>query len=128
MTRGHTTRVIFTVKICIFERSNEKSHFSKTKIYFRKKNYTTIIRTYWATNYESFEWLAAVCLMQADISSWVPCLYTLSLTQHIDQNKIPVTRTLFPTYKFTSEWFFVKSNTLLEQIMSKNVASQRWLF
>ena len=33
----HTTRVIFTVKICIFERSNEKSHFSKTKIYFHKK-------------------------------------------------------------------------------------------
>ena len=37
MTRGHTTRVIFTVKSCIFERSNEKSHFSKTKIYFHKK-------------------------------------------------------------------------------------------
>ena len=25
------------VKICIFERSNEKYHFSKTKIYFHKK-------------------------------------------------------------------------------------------
>ena len=37
MTRGHTTPVIFTVKICIFERWNEKSHFSKTKIYFHKK-------------------------------------------------------------------------------------------
>ena len=37
MTRDHTTRVIFTVKICIFERSNEKGHFSKTKIYFHKK-------------------------------------------------------------------------------------------
>ena len=37
MTRGHTTRVIFTVKICIFQRSNEKSHFSKSKIYFHKK-------------------------------------------------------------------------------------------
>ena len=44
-----------------------------------------------------------VCLMHADISSWVPCLYTLSLTQHMDQDKIPVTRTLFPTYKFTRE-------------------------
>ena len=32
-----TTRVIFTVKIYIFEQSNEKNHFSKTKIYFRKK-------------------------------------------------------------------------------------------
>ena len=36
-TRGHTTRVIFRVKICIFERSNEKYNFSKTKIYFHKK-------------------------------------------------------------------------------------------
>ena len=53
MTRGHTTRVIFTVKICILERSNEKSHFSKTEIYFHKKNCTTIIRRYWATKYES---------------------------------------------------------------------------
>ena len=37
VTWGHTTRVIFRVKICIFERSNEKTHFSKTKIYFHKK-------------------------------------------------------------------------------------------
>ena len=37
MARGHTTWVIFTVKICILERSNEKSHFSKTEIYFHKK-------------------------------------------------------------------------------------------
>ena len=37
VTRGHTTRVILTVKICIFERSNEKNNFSKTKIYFLKK-------------------------------------------------------------------------------------------
>ena len=36
-----------------FERSSEKSHFSKNKIYFKKKNYTSIIRTYWATKYES---------------------------------------------------------------------------
>ena len=28
---------MFTVKICIFERSNEKNNFSKTKIYFHKK-------------------------------------------------------------------------------------------
>ena len=32
VARGRTTRVIITAKICIFERSNEKSHFSKTKI------------------------------------------------------------------------------------------------
>ena len=37
VTWGHTTRVIFRVKICIFERSNEKHHFSKTKMYFHKK-------------------------------------------------------------------------------------------
>ena len=43
----------FRVKICIFERSNEKNYFSKTKIIFLQKNYTTIIRTYWATKYKS---------------------------------------------------------------------------
>ena len=53
VTWGHTTPVIFTVKICIFERSNEKSNFSKTKMNFYKKNYTKIIRTYWATKNES---------------------------------------------------------------------------
>ena len=37
VTLRHTTPVIFTVKICIFERSNEKNNFSKTKIYFHKK-------------------------------------------------------------------------------------------
>ena len=34
--RSHNS-VIFTEKICIFERSNEKKYFSKTKIYFHKK-------------------------------------------------------------------------------------------
>ena len=48
----HTTRVIFTVKICIFEQSNEKNHFSKTKI-FSQKDYITIVRTNWATKYKS---------------------------------------------------------------------------
>ena len=37
VTRGHTTRVIFRVKIGIFERSKENNHFSKTKIHFHKK-------------------------------------------------------------------------------------------
>ena len=37
VTWGHTTWVIFRVKIFIFERSNEKTHFSETNIYFRKK-------------------------------------------------------------------------------------------
>ena len=53
VTWDHTTRVVFRVKICVFKRSNEKNHFSKTKIYFHKKKYTTIIRTYWATKYGS---------------------------------------------------------------------------
>ena len=46
VTSGHTTPVIFTVKICIFERSNEKNNFSKTKIYFLKNlhhNYKEIV-------------------------------------------------------------------------------------
>ena len=36
-TWGHTTRVLFTVKICIFEWSNEKINFSKTKVHFLNK-------------------------------------------------------------------------------------------
>ena len=63
-----TTWVIFTVIICIFERSNEKNHFSKTKIHFHKKNYTTI-RTYWATKYksrgESKFWVTCGCFSDA---------------------------------------------------------------
>ena len=31
----------------------QKNNFSKTEIYFHKKNYTTIIRTYWTTKHES---------------------------------------------------------------------------
>ena len=37
VTGGHITWVIFRMKIFIFERSNEKTHFSETNIYFRKK-------------------------------------------------------------------------------------------
>ena len=52
-----------------------KISFLETKIIFHKKNYTTIIRTYWATKYENrseskFWVTSAVCLMDADISSW----------------------------------------------------------
>ena len=36
VTRGHTTGVI----ICIFEQSNEKNNFLKTKMYFHKKKTT----------------------------------------------------------------------------------------
>ena len=32
--------MIFTVKFCIFERSNEKNNFSKTGIYFHKQKTT----------------------------------------------------------------------------------------
>ena len=32
-----------TVKICIFERSNEKNHFSKSKIYFHKTRTAQIL-------------------------------------------------------------------------------------
>ena len=35
--RSHNSGNHFTVKICIFERSNEKNNFSKTKIYFHQK-------------------------------------------------------------------------------------------
>ena len=43
VTRGHTTRVILTVKICIFEQSNEKNNFRKLKYIFTKK----LHQNYW---------------------------------------------------------------------------------
>ena len=43
VTWGHTTRVILTMKICIFELSNEKNHFSKTKTYFHQKTTSQLL-------------------------------------------------------------------------------------
>ena len=62
------------VKICIFERSNEKYHFSKTKIYFHKKTTPQLLGHIGLQNMKvgvksNFGRLAAVCLMHADISS-----------------------------------------------------------
>ena len=37
VTWGYTSRIIFTVKICIFKGSDEKINFSKTKAHFPKK-------------------------------------------------------------------------------------------
>ena len=59
------------MKICIFERSNEKNHFSKTEILKKKKKQNnTIIRT---SKYESRSerkfGVAAVCLIHADVGS-----------------------------------------------------------
>ena len=49
-------------KICLFERSKEKSFFESWNI-FSQKNYNTIIRTYWATKYES----------RCEIEFWLTC-------------------------------------------------------
>ena len=66
------------MKICIFERSNEKNHISKTKIYFNKKNTPQLLEHIGLQNMKvrgktNFGQLAAVCLMHADISSWYFC-------------------------------------------------------
>ena len=73
VTRGHTARVILTVKICIFERSNEKNNFSKSEMYFHKKTTPKLLVHIGLQNMKvggkaNFEWLAAVCLMNVDIS------------------------------------------------------------
>ena len=92
MTRGHTTRVIFTVKICIFERSNEKSHFSKTKIYFHKKTAPQLsghiglqnMKVGVKTNFElltpSLSWIAGKILTHFGVWFFVMtfCKYILS--------------------------------------------------
>ena len=63
------------MKICIFERSNEKNHFSKTKIYFHKKTTPQLLGHIGLQNMKvgvkaNFGWLAAVCVMHVDISSF----------------------------------------------------------
>ena len=74
---GHTTRVIVTVKICIFERSNEKSLFSKTKIYFRKKTTPQLLehiglqnmKVGEKTNFGRLATIFQICSMDTDILS-----------------------------------------------------------
>ena len=56
---GHTTRVIFTVKICIFKRSNEKKIISRKLKYI----FATIIRIYWAKKYQR----------RSEIEFWATC-------------------------------------------------------
>ena len=77
VTRGHTTRLTFNVKFCIFERSNEKNHFLKTKIYFHKKTTPQLSGHIRLQNMEvgvksNFGRLATIfqiCAMDADILS-----------------------------------------------------------
>ena len=52
VTRGHTTRVTFTVKFAYLS-GRAKKIISRKRKYILTKIYTTIIRTYWATKYES---------------------------------------------------------------------------
>ena len=74
------------MKICIFEQSNEKNHFSKSKIYFHKKNYTTIIRTYWATKYESrtfVRWILTSSLKLGYLITFSSCRSQLSVSHTV---------------------------------------------
>ena len=72
-----TTRVIFTMKICIFERSNEKNHFSKTKIYFHKKTTPQLLghtglqnmKVGVRSNFGQLVTIFQICAMDADILS-----------------------------------------------------------
>ena len=96
----HTTRVIFTVKICIFERSNEKSHFSKTKIYFHKKTTPQLLehiglqnmKVGVKTNFGRLAKIFQICSIDADLLfemvslflfiSWI--LFVFSCTAHVE--------------------------------------------
>ena len=61
------------VKICIFERSNEKNHFSKTKIYFHKKATPQLLglqnmKVEVKTNFGRLAKIFQICSMDADTS------------------------------------------------------------
>ena len=76
-TQGHTTRVIDRVKICIFERSKENNHFSKTKIHFHKKTTPQLyghiglknMKVGGKTNFGRLATLFQICLIDAGILS-----------------------------------------------------------
>ena len=65
------------VKICIFERSNEKNYFSKTKINFHKKTTPQLlehiglqnIKVGVKTNFGRLATIFQICSMDADILS-----------------------------------------------------------
>ena len=65
------------MKIFIFEWSNEKSHFSKTKIYFRKKSTPQLLehiglqkmKVGGKTNFGRLATIFQICSMDADIVS-----------------------------------------------------------
>ena len=65
------------VKTCIFERSNEKSHFSKTKIHFHIKTTPQLlehiglqnIKVGEKTNFERLATIFQICSMDSDILS-----------------------------------------------------------
>ena len=64
-------------EICIFDRSNEKSHFSKTKIYFHKKTTPQLLehiglqnmKVGEKTNFGRLATIFQICSMDADILS-----------------------------------------------------------
>ena len=65
------------MKVCIFKQSNEKSHFSKTKIYFHKKTTPQLLehiglqnmKVGEKTNFGRLATIFQVCSMDADILS-----------------------------------------------------------
>ena len=67
--RSHNSGNIRSENLRIWAVKLKKNYFSKTKTYFHKKTYTTIIRTYWATKQESRSeskfWVTCRCLSDA---------------------------------------------------------------
>ena len=62
------------MKICIFERSNQKSHFSKTKIYFHKKTTPQLLKHIGLQNMK-----VGVKTNLGDLPLFVWCMLTLAL-------------------------------------------------
>ena len=72
------------MKICIFERSNEKSHFSKTKIYFHKKTTPQLLEHIGLQNMK-----VGVKTNLGDLPLFVWCMLTLALKNW--DRRIPIT-------------------------------------
>ena len=75
------------VKICIFERSNEKNYFSKTKINFYKKTIPKLLENIGLQNMK-----VGVKTNLGASTLFVLCMLTLDLKAVVDAFKIDIAR------------------------------------
>ena len=81
------------VKICIFERSNEKNYFSKTKIYFYDKTTPQLLEHIWLQNIK-----VGGKTNSGDLPLFVRCMLTLALNYFVSIPNVRLTWIYTPVF------------------------------